>query len=84
MKKRSANVLGAREGGTELSSIDAGRHKLNINSGNVTTSSKFHAPSVSSYSVTDSSYLLGQSTAVGGGKPDIAVESLALDEGIKY
>ena len=87
MKKRSANVLGAGNLSrpSKLSSIDGGlvRHKLNINSYN-STQSKFMAPSTETYSVSNSSYLLGQSTAVDGGRPNIRVESLDLDEGIVY
>ena len=41
-------------------------------------------PSTASYSASNSSYLLGQKSAIGGGKPNIRVESLGLDESIKY
>ena len=59
---------------------------LNINSGNMTaTSSTFHKPNRSSISsVSNSSYLLGHSTAVGGGKPNFKVDTLVLDESIVY
>ena len=87
MKKRSANVLGATQLSrpSKLSSIDGGlvRHKLNINSYN-STHSKLLAPSTETYSVSNSSFLLGQSTAVDGGRPNIKVESLDQDEGIVY
>ena len=85
IKKRSVNTIGSvATDEAEISSMVEKRPKLNINSANLTQSSKFHAPSVSSYSVTNSSYLLGQSTAFGGRKPNIRVEPLDLDEGIKY
>ena len=56
------------------------RHKLNINSYN-STQSKFPTDT---HSVSNSSYLLGQSTAVDGGRPNIRVESLDLDDSIVY
>ena len=72
MKKRSANVLGAEMQDRKLSSIDGGpvRHNLNLDS-KQSTGSKFNVPSTASYTASNSSYLLGQSTAFGGGKPNI-------------